>query len=179
MIKRKKGRKVPPLSIASIRNSAKDIRGILRLGNKKIEMVRFIEYLLQGKFKDFSYEIIPENEMGLDEARTYPDKGLIEIREDIYYKATDGDKRAQFTLAHEFGHLVLHARLGNQANFARNRNEHEIYEDSEWQADTFASEFLMPYEEAKKCRNPEEIAEKFGVSDNAAEVRYKKIHQTN
>ena len=44
---------------------------------------------------------------------------------------------------------------------------------SDLQADTFASEFLMPFEECKTME-PEEICKTYHVSRKAAEVRYEK-----
>lgn len=176
MVNRKKGRKVPPASIPSIRNVANEIRKIFGLGFQKIDMIRFIEFVLPDALPDFYYEILSKEKMGSDEARTYPDKLFMEIREDVYLKATSGDGRAQFTLAHELGHLILHSGIDKQLSFARNGTEHKVYEDSEWQADTFASEFLMPFNAAVKCKNAEEIHYEFGVSISAAKVRFKKIN---
>ena len=48
--------------------------------------------------------------------------------------------RARFTVAHEIGHLILHEGFA----LARGAVRHKHYEDSEWQADTFAAELLMP-----------------------------------
>ena len=176
MVNRKKGRKVPPASTHSIRNVANEIRKLFGLSFQKIDMIRFVEFVLPEALSDFHYQILPENEMGEDEARTYPDKSFMEIREDVYLAATNGDRRAQFTLAHELGHLILHSGIDKQLSFARSGTEHKIYEDSEWQADTFASEFLMPFDAAVKCKNAEEIYDEFGVSISAAEVRFRKIN---
>lgn len=173
---RKFGSKVPPKSTLNIRNDANSVRSILKLGSKKINMISLIEFILPKLLPDFSYEVLSADEMEGDEARTYPDKLLIYIREDVYYAATNGDRRAQFTLAHELGHLVMHSGLDNSSSYARNSTDHKTYEDSEWQADTFASEFLMPYTEAIKCNDANEIYSKFGVSMSAAQIRYKKIH---
>lgn len=172
---RKKGSRVPAKSILQIRKDANYIRAALGLKIKKINMITLIELILPKLLPGFSYEIIDKSEMGIDEARTYPDKQLIYIREDTYYAATDGDRRAQFTLAHELGHLVMHSNLGQSKSYARNSEQHKIYEDSEWQADTFAAEFLMPYEIAKACKSPEDIFDEFGVSKAAANLRYRKI----
>lgn len=176
MAARKKGRKVPPTSIPRIRDVANDVRKSLGLGLKKIDMVKFVEFVLPQALPGFYYEILPKEKMGGDEARTYPDKLRMEIREDVYLEAIDGDRRAPFTLAHELGHLILHSGISEQLSFARNETEHKVFEDSEWQADTFAAEFLMPFDAAIKCKNAEEISEKFGVSLTAAEVRFKKIN---
>jgi Zn-dependent peptidase ImmA (M78 family) len=176
MVIRKKGFKVPPLSTQKIREQAAYIRDVFKLGRNKVNMIRFIEFVLPTFFPEFSYAVLTKDEMGDDEARTYPDKYLIEIREDVYDAATDGDRRAQFTLAHEVGHLVLHAGLDKSVRFARSSTEHKIYEDSEWQADVFAAEFLMPYETAVLCKRADEISEKFEVSQSAAKTRFEKIH---
>lgn len=172
----KLGSKVPPKSITDIRGYAKYIRDALNLGNKKIDMVELIEFILPVYLEDFSYSILEKIEMGDDEARTYPDSLLIEIRSDVYNDLTNGGRREQFTLAHELGHLIMHAGIDKKVRFARNKQAHKIYEDSEWQANEFAGEFLMPYEEALICSSVEEIHEKFGVSLSAAKVRYRKIH---
>ena len=53
----------------------------------------------------------------------------------------------------------------------------KIYEDSEWQADTFAGEFLMPFSVIKKEKlmTPEAISRRFNVSYAAATIRLKKL----
>lgn len=173
--RRKKGSKVPGKSTKLIREEADCVRKALGLGTKKVSMISIIEFILPSLLSGFSYEIKTKDEMGSDEALTYPDRSLILIREDVYISATNGEGRAQFTLAHELGHLVMHTGLGGSLSYARNSLSHEVYEDSEWQADTFASEFLMPYTETLNCINPNEIHEKFGVSISAAETRFSKI----
>lgn len=175
-MRRRKGSKVPPKSILQIRNEANHVRTVLGLNQRKINMIPLLEFILPKFLPSFVYEIVPREYMGVDEARTYPDKHAIYIREDVYLAATNEDRRAQFTLAHELGHLVMHGNLGKSSSYARNSLGHQVFEDSEWQADTFASEFLMPYTEAKMCINSTEIYEKFGVSKSAAETRYSKIH---
>lgn len=173
---RKKGSKVPAKSTKLIRREADYIRSALRLGKVKINMISLMEFILPRLLPSFHYDVIGKDLMGNDEALTYPDKSLICIREDVYYALTSGDRRAQFTLAHEVGHLVMHVGLSESVSYARNSLEHEGYEDSEWQADTFAAEFLMPYEIAIRCKSADEIYDKFGVSRAASRIRYKKIH---
>ena len=179
MLHRKKGNKVPPKSKELIRNTAKSVREIFHLGNKKINMIKFIEFILPVVMPGFYYEIIQKEYMGEDEARTYPDKKLIQIRSDVYDEAIRGGGRSQFTLAHELGHLVMHAGLEKSPSYARNKQSHEIYEDSEWQADKFAAEFLMPWNEVKKCQSVDEIVEKFCVSKKAANYTLSLINKHN
>ena len=125
MISRKKGSKVPAKSAKLIREEANYVRQALRLGSKKVSMISIIEFILPSLLSGFSYEIRTKEEMGSDEALTYPDKSLILIREDVYLDATKGERRAQFTLAHELGHLVMHTGLGGSRAYARNSLTHK------------------------------------------------------
>jgi IrrE N-terminal-like domain len=176
-MKRTKGNEVPPTSKIKIRQTTTRIREIFQLANNKVSMIKFIEFILPPMMPNFYWEVLTEEEMGIDEARTYPDKALIQIREDVYKKAWDGGRREQFTLAHELGHLVMHAGLQKSPSYARNNQEHPIFKDSEWQADQFSAEFLMPWEAAKQCKSVDEIMDKFFVSRNAAEIRYRDINK--
>jgi Zn-dependent peptidase ImmA (M78 family) len=118
----------------------------------------------------FNCEIVTNNEIGTDEARTYPSKKLILIREDVYDGACKGVGRDRFTMAHELGHLFLHT----DAQFARGESTKppKIYMDSEWQADTFASGFLVDYKYLKMCKSVQDVASLFGVSESAAKCRF-------
>src|SRR5229473_7697840 len=66
---------------------------------------------------------------------------------DTYQQLRRGNPRALFTLAHECGHLVLHAkelimRAVSPPNAALNRRRnHAVYRDTEWQSDAFAGAF--------------------------------------
>jgi hypothetical protein len=80
---------------------------------------------------------------------------LVEIlaSELTYHWLETKHPRAAYFVAHELGHCVLHTdqliRLAQmptrlQAAFHRGRTDHEAYEDTEWQANAFASALLMP-----------------------------------
>ena len=91
--------------------------------------------------------------------------------------------RQQFSIAHELGHLLLHKmnRVDTQYNgdtyYRKNGSSSQI----EWEANEFAAALLMPREEfVDFCRNHvdasgeidlNDIADKFGVSRQAARVR--------
>lgn len=177
-MKRKKGSRVPPKSTVNIREEARHIREVFKLGTNPVDMFKMIEFVLPVWLPNFYYTVLGKDIMGNDEARTYPDKSHMEIREDVYIAASNGDGRAQFTLAHELGHLVMHSNLNQSKSYARNSSSHKPYEDSEWQADTFGAEFLMPMSAAAKCGSPEEIASRFGVSITSANIRYKQIFKS-
>ena len=113
-----------------------------------------------------------------EEAYTDMSTGVIYIKQSVMEQACRRSyKRGAFTLIHELGHYLLHY-LQNDVRLTRESDDVEvpIYCDPEWQADTFASEFLMPYDE---CINmePEEIRKTYHVSRKAAEVRFNKIQE--
>jgi len=69
-----------------------------------------------------------------------------------YDELADGSPRARYTVAHEFGHAILHTEelvelvdLSTNHHLAMNRRkDHPIYRDTEWQANAFAAAWLMP-----------------------------------
>lgn len=102
--------------------------------------------------------------------------------------------RAGYFVAHELGHCLLHTdqlvRLAQmptaqQAAFHRGGEKvrHEIYRDTEWQANAFASALLMPargllaLEEQYGGLCPTDIAEHFLVSAEAATYRFELYSQ--
>lgn len=169
------GQPVPPLSTQRIRLFAGKTREVMAvLGaplTGAINVVDVIDKYLPRLFEKFEYEIRENQDMGTDAARTYPDEYLMEIRSSVYDGAMQGDGFAIFTLGHETGHLLLHRGVGG---FAKTMvaTAHEIFSDSEWQADSFATEFLMPYEECCSMTSAEEIHTRFGVSYSEAMFRF-------
>lgn len=84
-------------------------------------------------------------------------------------------KRDQFTIAHELGHYFLHSRQGKQPVEARRLTQE--HGRAEWEANWFAASLLMPEAEfraaVEKRLKPVVLADIFGVSVEAAEVRRK------
>jgi hypothetical protein len=94
--------------------------------------------------------------------------------------------RACYFVAHELGHCTLHTdqlvRLAQlptqqQAAFHRGRADHRPYQDTEWQANAFASALLMPakgiqlFEQKNGGITAGLIAAQFRVSQEAAGYR--------
>ena len=83
--------------------------------------------------------------------------------------------RDRFTVAHEFGHYFLHARQGKTPIIAFRRGSGRV----EWEANWFAAALLMPSKEfaaaLKKTQDISKIANSFGVSTDAAEIRRKAL----
>lgn len=103
-----------------------------------------------------------------------------------------GHPRATFFVAHELAHCVLHtdqlvrlARMPEkqQAAFHRGRTEHRVFEDTEWQANAFASALLMPakgialLEERHGKLSAAMIELAFRVSSECAHYRFENFVQ--
>lgn len=169
--KRKLGHRVRPLNTATIEAAARKCRDSFKLEKPYINVCGLLEALREMKVLDFT--VVEDSELGDEEARTYPNERHILISNTVYEGAADGDGRARFTIAHEIGHLDLHK--GQTPMFSR--GDHKIFEDSEWQADTFASEFLMDSRFISATDTLNSLMKKFGVSKTAAGLKLKKIRQ--
>jgi len=135
--------------------------------DRAVDMLRLIELILPQVWDDFRYEIVPDRELGDAEATTSMNERVIRISESCYAAARRGHPRYPFTLAHELGHLLLHT--GRQTSLARGTVK--AYVDPEWQANAFASAFLMPPDGVKACGCISDIMRRYGVSRPAAEFR--------
>lgn len=88
-----------------------------------------------------------------------------------------GELRNNFTIAHELGHLYLHAR-----NIQKDVIEFKRYGSSrlEWEANWFAAGFLMPEQKFRdKCiefnSDNIELSFYFNVSESAIKIRKKDL----
>ncbi len=109
------------------------------------------------------------------------------LSEDWYQQLCDGHPRARYSVAHEFGHTVLHTNqlirlaelnVASQVAMHRGGSDHPPYMDTEWQANAFASALLMPAcgirdleEQFGLPATPRLLAATFGVSSEAASYR--------
>ena len=176
-IKSHGGVRVKPLSQAAIRSMTLAIRK--RFGffeSYYFPVVEFLENVMPEIFTGFNYEYVEKMKMGGVEGLTIPETNTIRIREDVYEAAMRDEGRARFTIAHEIGHYVMHK---NQVpGFSRTKEklviDHKVFEDSEWQANAWAGELLMPYHLIHGM-TIYEIVEKCKVSGQAAEYRRSKL----
>jgi Zn-dependent peptidase ImmA (M78 family) len=103
----------------------------------------------------------------------------------IYLPSMTSAARDRFTIAHELGHLFLHfprvarEQPGKQMVATRWVDENdEAQQRAEWEANWFAAAFLMPKEQFSAAYSEETIAhvaDIFGVSEKAVEVRAKSL----
>ena len=155
-----------PLSRADIRKMALRFRKMLGLENELyIDVLRILEIFLPAL--GANYVIVAKTEME-EEARTYPERKEIIVREDVYEGARRGIHRYRLTIIHEIAHLLLHD--SKHISLARSSEPLKAYRDPEWQASAFAGEFLMPYDLVKNM-TIDEIVVACGVSRSAAETQ--------
>ncbi|MBW4706166.1 ImmA/IrrE family metallo-endopeptidase [Roseobacter sp. YSTF-M11] len=124
---------------------------------------------------NFSFQVGTVTEMGSAEGFTCPRGSFIRVREDVYDEALGGGHRARFTLAHEFGHYLLHTGQNQPFERAMPGQKLRAFESAEKQADRFAGTLLMPKGLITIFDTPETVSFKFGVSKAAATVRLDKI----
>lgn len=168
-----RGIKVAPTSRKALRAQAEDMRTQLGITNPYFPILELVDLGLGQLFPQYIVDVVPDGELGNDHALTIPDERVIMIREDVYVGAFQGRGRDRFTLAHEVGHLLLHGGIRLARTSGRSQTLHKPYEDSEWQADVFAAELLMPVESAQACYPSVGcLAETCGVSEAAAKVRF-------
>ena len=92
-------------------------------------------------------------------------------------------KEKIFAIAHEIGHWVLHSRDKERPrlNFNGNESLNKVLIEEEKEANVFAFELLMPYEETRNMilfgYSINYIASHFGVSLDMAYARCNEIYQ--
>lgn len=119
----------------------------------------------------FDLEIVPDDKLPGEYARYTPGNNTMAIRESVYIRAAKENPRDRFTLAHEFGHYLMHRHQAY--SFARQQSDIPAYQDPEWQANTFASMLLMP-RKLIDGMTVEEVMERCGTSRQAAQIALKK-----
>ena len=78
-------------------------------------------------------------------------------------------------MAHELAHFLMH----REVSLARMKpsDDHPIYRDSEWQADTFAGALLMSSSHLSSFETQYDAAEKCKITYSAAEVMWDKYEK--
>lgn len=133
-----------PMSTNSIVDLVNSIRTTVGFENELyFPVIEFVENFLTQYDETFNYNYVEREKM--QDKYAYYDHihNVMVIREDVYEQAINDNGRHRFTIAHEIGHYFLHQ---NGVKLCRlESNQHIVrYCDPEWQANTFASELLMP-----------------------------------
>ena len=167
---------VPGHSREDIQKMAARVRTLFGISpEKSFPIVQLLEALGTPLGEDetpvLEVEIVQDEELQDNYAEYHPLSNTLLIRESVYDGACNDNGRDRFTLAHEVGHYLFHS---DQAMLQRVESgmETPIYRSPEWQANTFASKILMPYDEIVG-KTPEQIMKEYGVSFSAAEIAAK------
>lgn len=164
----------PPVSRADLEAYANRLRQQLGIEDVlRIPVLSLIEERI-GLLLDssFNYEYVDISQLPNEYAHYSPKENLLTIREDVYMRASTGVGRDRFTLAHEIGHYCLHSD-----NMVLSRAEPgqiiPTYRNPEWQANTFASYFMMP-RRLIVGMTAEEVSKYCGTSLQAAQIALKR-----
>ena len=160
---------VAPLSRVDIREFTLKIKKVISIQDQLcFPVLHFFENIMPILFEDFDYEYVDQEEMEGAEGLMIPEISTIRIPINTVKDAARGIGRARFTIAHEIGHFFLHR---NQSLVLCRSGDHiPPYRNSEWQANTFAGELLVPFHLTKEM-NVEEVMRKCKVSRQAAECQ--------
>lgn len=170
------GYRVRGRSIADIRGTAEVVRRSLGLAENWVDIEALLESLPNWGITCSVVErgyLPPGVEACFD-----PDSLTIYFDEGTYRGIRNNHPRARFTAVHELGHCLLaHKKLANRGV----GQPMQVFEDSEWQANQFAAEFLMPLSVIKTLRlySPAQVMNAFGVSFDAASTRLKQLRKRN
>ncbi|WP_295175020.1 ImmA/IrrE family metallo-endopeptidase [uncultured Brevundimonas sp.] len=166
-----------PRSTDSIRHMAHVIRDAVGYRDlAKIHAEHLLEVALPTVMPNFIYDIRTAKEMAGADGYAAPDRDYIAIREDVYFRARNGSGMDLFTVAHELGHLILHQ--SENMVLRRSASPPAIFAQPEWQADTFAAEFLMDLRKIRPDDDATMIQRRFSVSVTAARRRIKFLQKT-
>lgn len=156
-----RGRRVPSICEDAISGVALSIREAFRITDEYLPIVHLLDVAVPKVMDDFQLRVLPNNLMANDHGRAWPNDYLIEIREDVYEGARRGCVGDRVTLAHEFGHFVLHREVPLFSQHKLNTVISE--ENSEWQADCLARELLAPRTLIDLGDKVETVILKFGI----------------
>jgi len=168
---------VPPRSRLNIRAAAGIVRTLWPDSGPYLPIVELLEhhasFLGDGQAIVFDYR--DRAEMGSNHGLSKPSERLIIIREDVYELACEGDGFSRLTIAHELGHVLLHPDATLERRI--NRGAIPAYRSSEWQANCFAGELLMPAGSVHLCRSIDDVMRIFGVSRQAAIYQFNTVYK--
>jgi hypothetical protein len=172
--------RVPPRSTKDIEALTLAWRDTLGVPNDWApDMLRLLEIELPRLPKLGQFALISRSdpEMGDAEAYTQFNPPHIVVRNSVYRLARKCDGRSRMTLAHELGHLVMHPGASKlRTDFPESSaNKARPFELAEWQANKFASLFLMPFHIIRDFTSASQLSECCRVSLQAAHIRYSQI----
>ncbi|WP_201842885.1 ImmA/IrrE family metallo-endopeptidase [Microvirga zambiensis] len=149
------------------------LRTELGLQNQSCPDLTTVIDKLTAHFRHFRSQTIPDADMPGEEAHWDIRKGVLQIRESVVAAMQRGEPRARMTIAIEIGHFAMrHAgtRSMRDARSTAGRLGLEAKKE-ESEARRFAAMFLAPNDLLSATDTVEEIADRFGLSFEAAMIR--------
>lgn len=142
----------------NIRNEVYKIKQTLGLlQHTYIDIIKFIELVLYKIDPDFHLVTVPNSYFKDRYAEARPSQHVIRVAENVYNGAYKGDKFCRLIMSHELGHYLMHSNENICFAYSTGKNY-----NIERQADIFSTEFLIPYDFAKK-HTAKEISNQCGV----------------
>ena len=155
-------------------NSPRDVVALLAKAAKEFKQTMGLELIEKS-----DQEMGVRQAYAISEGKSTGDKShRIFARSSIIKGAKNNDAYSIGTLIHELGHIILHPGAAPKARLAiSNKTPPYIapHESAEHQARVFTAAFQMPRNEVLKLSSPQQIKERFGVSLEAATLRYAEV----
>jgi Zn-dependent peptidase ImmA (M78 family) len=142
------------------------------------DMMTVIHKIKTG-FKRFGYLRVDDSKLPDAEAQWDADEGVMRLRESVFCAMQRGEVRARYTVAHEIGHFALkHAGVRNRSTHATAAERYvERVRSEESEASRFAAAFLAPAYLIGDGESADSIAERFGLSTQAAVIRHDEVER--
>lgn len=175
------GVRVPPLSIAQLRELADMVREASHLKPEEpFPVLYFLEHSLPQAIPEFDFAVVdhlPDGNEACaypDGCREHPDGPFIVLSTMVYDRACADYGRDRLTILHESSHVILHRKVAVHHRGPRGADL-KPYENSEWQANQLAAELLMPTQSFAAYSTLDKYCKTMGVSRKAAELRARKL----
>lgn len=131
-----------------------------------------------GPFAGFRYELLSDAEMAGAEAYVEFDPPRMYIARSVYERVLMRDPRANFTIAHEFSHILLGHKGARKHRFATSVERPKFIQPAkavERQANRVASAFLAPKSLVVALATSQELVALCNISRQAAAVRFEQV----
>lgn len=180
-------KRVPGRSDKEVRRIAEKIKAEFKTERRRpVNILRMVRkdtvQTLYGP-RRLRFIVVTDEEMPEAYAKTEFEKGTVTItcRRDVYDRANMGVGRDRMTLAHEYGHAVMHCGAPlyrTISDVGRTQLSATVaFESAEHQAKVFAAALLIHDEDAAEMNDADEISVEFGVSVQAAEICFERLNR--
>lgn len=169
-----RGFRVNGTSVQKIRAKTQNLRSFFNMQEDAyLNVSQLLDSLSAMALVD--YDVVEDDEWQREEELAYfvPADNMIYIKRSTNDLATSGDGHSRFTIAHEIGHWMMHRNI-RLSRSSISSVKHSPFEDSEWQADTFAAELLIYKPFVDGSDDALDLKRKFGVSTACAGVYLKR-----